>query len=454
MRSVLSILAEFTLMLAAGCAAVPPTPAVPTVTAAPLPAPRTTSFSARNTFESPVETPVLRLEAPFLGLTVPRLDGNRLLAGTGASLENPLDIPLAGEPRWVVAAPVPDGSVWVVALTSGQLQSFQIVQGQVQELQLNLASLPAGMPPALLIDGDIPALLVPPPDAAPFTNPISLPDETLVYLDTLGQLRLVRQAEVTTLAVDALPDARLLADEYNRLLFLSGPTDQYPHGALGDQIEAAAITLVDLGQETPETRVIEIEPGDVIEGLTPLWADLDGDGQREIIVTQSNAATGSRLVAYREDGSLLASGAPIGAGFRWQHQLAAGQFIPGGPLEIAAVRTPHLGGVIEIYALSGDQLEIVAELGGYSSHQLGSRNLDGALAADGNGDGQLEVILADQAQTSLAGIQLGEGGLSTVWETPIGGSLRTNLAALTLPRGRLALGVGHSGNMLRLWLPE
>jgi len=128
----------------------------------------------------------------------------------------------------------------------------------------------------------------------------------------------------------------------------------------------------------------------VIEGTAPTWVDLNADGEREIIVTPSNANTGARMVVYREDGSLFATEDPIGQGFRWRHQLAVAQFIEGGSQEIAVVRTPHIGGVVEIYALDEDRLEIKAELGGYSSHRIGSRNLDSALSDDINQDGQVE----------------------------------------------------------------
>lgn len=442
------------LLLAAGCTAAPGSPPPPGAAATPLPTPWSGTSPAQQTPEGPAETPPAAHAAPSLALTYQQPDGNRLAVGFGGLPAGTLDIPLAGEPRWVLAVPVLGGSIWVAVFENGQVQAFQVAQGQARTQPLNLTSLPPGMPPVLrAVDGQ-PELLVPPSDASPLTHPVLLPDGALAYIDVLGQLRLKREAGVATLAVHALPDARLLADETGRLLFLSGPTEQYPHGVLGDQLEAAAMTLVDPRQTPPDVQVIEIASGDVIEGLAPIWADLDRDGQREIIVTQSNASTGARLVAYREDGSLLAAGDPIGAGFRWRHQLVVGQFIPGGALEIAAVRTPHLGGVVEIYGLDGKRLEVLAELEGYSSHQIGSRNLDGALAADLNGDGQLEIILADQAQTTLAGLQFSDGVLSTVWELPIGGTLRTNLAAVQLPDGRLALGLGHASSVLRLWLPE
>lgn len=390
----------------------------------------------------------------IIAVTHQRLDGNRLVVGSGGIPAKTLDIQLAGTPLWVVGAPVQDSTVWVVALENGQVQAFQIEGEEIYGLELNLSKLPAGMPPALHVVGSRVALISPSLDAFAATNPIFLEDGTSVYIDKNGQLRLIRQDDIQTLAVNALPDARILSDGAGRLLFLSAPTEQYPHGVLGDMLEATGITLVDTSLDPIDIQEIQIEPGDVIEGIAPIWVDLDGDDKREIVVTQSNADTGARIVVYHEDSSLLASGEPIGRGFRWRHQLVVGQFIDGGSQEIAVIRTPHIGGVIEIYSLEGDRLEIKSTLGGYSSHQIGSRNLDSALAADFNGDGLLEIVVPDQSQVTLAGVQSHNGELQIVWEAPSGGKLSTNLTAVTLSDGRLALGIGLETDLLRIWLPK
>ncbi|MGB2909420.1 MAG: hypothetical protein WBB55_02445, partial [Anaerolineales bacterium] len=64
---------------------------------------------------------------PVYGRTYHRADGNRYVYGRGGLPEvRPLDIPLAGEPHWVVAAPGEAGSIWVAVLRDGRVQAFSV----------------------------------------------------------------------------------------------------------------------------------------------------------------------------------------------------------------------------------------------------------------------------------------------------------------------------------------
>lgn len=390
----------------------------------------------------------------FLALTYSSPDGNRLVEGRGGLSMESMDIELDGIPRWVIAAQFDGKSIWYAVPESGKVQAFEINGKQILEIKPDIAFLPPGMPPVLVLKENRLSLLPFPPDSSPLTHPVQLKDGTEAYIDSSGQLQLNFLQEGSLPPFDVLPDARILSDQDDRLMVLSGPTTSYPHGVLGDAVEATTITLLDTRSQPVSVNEIQIADGDVIEGIAPLWVDLDHDGQWEVIVTQSNPANGSRIVVYREDGSMLAQGDPIGQGFRWYHLIAAAQFIEGGPLEIAAVRTPHIGGVVEIFSLEGDRLIIQGSLGGYSSHQMGSRNMDSAFAGDTNGDGLIELIVPDQTQSSLAAIQFNAGELTALWTVPLGGKLSTNLTAVNPDNNIFMFGAGTQNQTLRIWITK
>jgi hypothetical protein len=401
-----------------------------------------------------VEPALLQVPQTKISLTYPNLDGNRVVEGAGFHPDSPVDIPLMGKPLWVAAAAMAENSVWYVALETGQVQAFQVQEGVVSEVQANVPNLPPSMPPVLVsLDEVQTGILQPVEDAAVYTNPLLDEDGRVVHVRQDGSLSIAGSEGVEVLPIDVLPDARIVSNGADRLMVLSRPSDKYPHTIMGDAFEATGITIIDTLEKPFVIEEIIIKPDDVIEGLAPIWVDMNGDGHREIVVTQSNAIEGSRIVVYSEDGSVLAQGAPVGQGFRWIHQVAVGQFIESGSLEIATVRTPHIGGVVEIYSLEGDQLVVVDSLSGYSSHRIGSRNLDGALAGDFNGDDVIELVVPDQTQTNLHGIQFSEDGLTSIWNVPLGGRLSTNLVGLELADGRLALGAGTENQILRIWIP-
>jgi hypothetical protein len=395
---------------------------------------------------------------PAYGLTYQQLDGNRLVVGQ-AQLPDivPVDIPLGGTPTWLVAAPFGEGSIWVAILDDGLVEAFHVMGGTAEPIAIEQSQLPKGMPPMLVVEEGVPVLLTSGElEASDLTHAVKQTSvvESSAYITGAGDLAIEQNGKTVQLNVNALPDARLLMDESGKLLLLSDPTTRYGHGVLGDGIEAASITLVETAPTPRVALRLEIDSGKVIEGISPIWADLDGDGTREIIVTESDAELGAQIVVYNEQGRRVAAGPTIGTGYRWRHQLVVAPFGPRGELELASVLTPHIGGIVEFYRMIGDELEIVARVPGYSSHTIGSRNLDRAIAGDMDGDGLVELLVPDQAQESLGAIRRTNDGAETAWSIPISGRLSTNLAAVALPNGDLALGAGREDGVLRLWLPS
>jgi hypothetical protein len=190
---------------------------------------------------------------------------------------------------------------------------------------------------------------------------------------------------------------------------------------------------------------------DVVEGLSPIWADLDGDGEREIVVTLSNAAEGARIAVFSEEGKEIASGPAVGQGFRWRHQLAVAAFGPEGQLELVDVLTPHIGGVVEFYRLENAELRVMARVPGHTSHILGSRNLDMAAAGDWDSDGRVELLVPTQNRAELSGIRRTPEGAEVVWSLPVGGRINTNIGVVTDSDGGLSIAVGREDRVLRIW---
>lgn len=448
------ILLLFTGLLAA-CQAPPAADAVPRETGSP-PAGATTAPEAGL---PTVTVPARQLSV--LGYTHIRPDGNRVAAGRGALPDAPaLDIQLAGTPKWVTAVPLNNGTLWGVVLDTDFTQAF-FVEGDTVT--------PVAIEPRVLVD-TAPLLLVNdlgenhfalPPIVDPGgSHPVRLNSQNFqAYTNAAGELFAVdnRMRPLGDFSeLRALSDGRLMVDENGRFLVLTDPTERYDHGVLGDALEAGGMALItpDPAGTAPGITHITIPEPQVIEGLAPIWTDWDGDEQREIIVTLADATQGAQLALFSEAGELTASGPAIGQGYRWRHPIAVAPFGPDDELELAVVATPHLGGIVEFYRWEGNALNIVATLPGFTSHVLGSRNLDMGAAGDFDGDGRIELLLPTQERTQLGGLYRTPDGVDVAWTVPLDGQLTTNIGAVTRPNGDLLVGAGTDSEVLRIWAPD
>ncbi|MFC6951486.1 hypothetical protein [Halorubellus litoreus] len=350
--------------------------------------------------------------------------GNRVADGAGdVTATEPVSVGLSGTPAWLVGAPDPsgDGTKWVVALEDGTLEAVRVVDGDATVAAVSPPSLPAGTPPAF--DAHANRVLAPPRGTSTLTHPTPTPAGT-VAVRADGSL----QVGDRTHEVDPLPDARVVVGDEHAVV-LAGATRQYDHGALGDGVEASDIATISLQDGSVST--FPVGRG-VVEGTSPILADVTGDGTESILVTESDADAGARIVAYDHDGRVVARGPAVGSGYRWRHQLAVAPFHPDGVPEVAVVKTPHIGGTVEFYRRDGETFRLVATADGYSSHALGSRNLDGARAFDVDGDGTPELVVPTDDRLSLAVLSRTDDGVrrSGVLDPPA--TIRGNLATATV----------------------
>ncbi|WP_424927809.1 FG-GAP repeat domain-containing protein [Amaricoccus tamworthensis] len=169
-----------------------------------------------------------------------------------------------------------------------------------------------------------------------------------------------------------------------REAWITHATDRYPHGALGDPVEAGGIAV-----HTRRGRadglcpiVVELPPNRVFEDAMPRIADLDGDGRNEVVVVESDAGKGARLTAWGLRGARLkriASTPWIGRPNRWLAPVGIADLTGDGRLEVAYVETPHLGKTLRLVALRNGRFVELASASNLTNHRFGEPWMDGGI---------------------------------------------------------------------------
>lgn len=208
---------------------------------------------------------------------------------------------------------------------------------------------------------------------------------------------------------DILPDGLVVTGNRDiRQAWLGGPTRRYDHAVLGDAVEASRLIVIDRNDRRHEH---ELPQRYVFEDRYPRLADIDDDGSDEIILIRSDIHKGAGIVVYGlKSGELteVKASMPIGSRHRWMNVIGTADFDGDGSQEVAVVVTPHIGGILTL--LSGaEKLEPVFELGGFSNHAYGSRELGMSAVLDLNRDGTPDIAVPDSSRHALILLSL-EGG--------------------------------------------
>lgn len=185
------------------------------------------------------------------------------------------------------------------------------------------------------------------------------------------------------------------------------PTTRYAHGVIGDAVEGGA--LIVRTAAGAELRLV-LPQTEVFEDLTPRLVDLDADGAVEVVTIRSSLTAGASVTIYGlVDGALRRKAATpaIGRAHRWLNIAAIAPFLEedglpdGAGLQIAYVETPHIGGVLRLWAYSDGVFEERASLYGFSNHAIGSTELRLAATVDLDDDGRAELLAPDAGRRTL-----------------------------------------------------
>lgn len=195
------------------------------------------------------------------------------------------------------------------------------------------------------------------------------------------------------------------------------PVERYGHYALGRPHEyARVVARTDAGRDV----VLELSTDEVLEDLAPRLVRLTADAQPELLVIVSTRDSGSRLAMVGLRGGrldIVARSASIGTPKRWLNPVGIADLDGDGVAEIAAVTTPHIGGVLRIYRRRGARLVEVGSLAGFSNHVYGSAEL--GLSAPALIAGRMQLLVPDTRRASVRVIALSGGRLVETGRCPL-----------------------------------
>lgn len=253
----------------------------------------------------------------------------------------------------------------------------------------------------------------------------------------------------------ALPDGRVAFGKRDiARAWLSDPTRRYDHGVLGDKIEAGSLTIE---ARDSKHHVVKLKDDAVFEDLAPRLADLDGDGQDEVLVVKSSLLRGSSLAvvaAHRGRYEIVAETPPIGSPHRWLNPAGLADFDGDGKVDVAVVRMPHALGQLELWSFADRKARKIAELPDASNHVAGSRAIGMSAVADfdGNGIADLAVPSFDRVRLRLIGFAPQAHEIAAI---PLPAKATTDFALITTRDGPpvIALGLEDGSLVIARRLP-
>jgi hypothetical protein len=404
-----------------------------------------------------------------LGWALPYGDwsGNRVATGKGTfprrqALSIATDVPL----RWLVAFP-PQGLAAIDG--DGTLWLFEIVRATLTvSARYGTVASPDAPLAAVRIDHDRSGIAVVAPDGrllvwsdgALRTHdvgsrlsrltcvvPVMFPgrqshdllavaqDGAVVLIGGLAAgPRVVARLDVRALLDGRITLADLDGDGNPEAVVLSDPVGRGSHGILGDDLEAASVTVVGLRSHALELRGrFMLAPPAVFETLVPVLAPLSITPRLTgVLLTRNTPGQHAALVALTWSDGRLAPLAEEGAtaqNQRWIHVIGSAEVSGGGIPDVIAVAGPHERGVVSAYRRAGATFVRVVSASGYSSHAMGSRNLEQAVIADFDGDGRPEVVLPRLSRDALVGLQPEGTRFLERWSLELRSPVQSNLVA-------------------------
>ncbi|MFA8442326.1 FG-GAP repeat domain-containing protein [Yoonia sp.] len=210
---------------------------------------------------------------------------------------------------------------------------------------------------------------------------------------------MIRTAALVAVMATSACAETILSAEY------TAPTDRYAHGILGDAIEWGALHI----HTEKGVQRFTLSQDRVFEDVAPRLADVDGDGQSEVVVVETLVSEGAQLAIYDTTGK-IAETPHIGRTNRWLAPIGVADLDGDGAIELAYIDRPHLAKTLRVWRFVDGALVPVADLPGLTNHGIGETDIGGGIRDCGQGP---EMITASADWTKVMATVLRDGQLVT-----------------------------------------
>lgn len=226
-----------------------------------------------------------------------------------------------------------------------------------------------------------------------------------------------RWREVARSTDAVLPDARPVQVDLDgrgdggHIAVLAGPDGgRYHHGVLGDAIEATRVLWLER-HGLDVLRELSLPAPHVFEDIAPRPVVLPGAQAGSGLLTVRSGPDGGQLALLTADPTrprglrLAALGDTVGGHHRWLAPTTDGR-------HLAAVHTPHIGGVLHVYQPEGERLTRRRLHADVSTHRIGTREIDlaawlqGLLILPSQDGRQLRLLYPAADWTELKAVAL------------------------------------------------
>lgn len=366
------------------------------------------------------------------------LDGNPIVRSRSAFRTSETVLTrFATVPKWLVSGDMngdgndevavltDEGVLRVLTLDRGNIRRVSLVTGLSRDSPPVILERPAsGFPPGIVGIDEGGTLLWIHPWTGKTTllsrgfSPLSYPCVTDLDGDGRDEILAVGEKGQFTVVLgtnqvrtenraDLLPDGRITVgdldgDGINEAVVLSIPTEEFSPERLGDGTEARGVAVFNWdGSLIKLVTEFKIRPPQVFEVLTPILADVNDDGEKEILVTTTEEDSGSRLriLKFTNRRVVVQRTGPVTSRNEWIQPIAVSEL--GGSEEkfVIAVSNPSGQGTLEVYYPLLPETRFT--LKGRISTLLKDRVMETAVVGDFNDDDRLEIMAPDQSRQRL-----------------------------------------------------